>query len=363
MGQGKSKSNENSIDLAITAASYENVSFREEQFDNESQTRNVAVWFPSTPDVKICGIIFLSHGLNEHTLCYHNLAAELVSKHGFVVCGMDHMAHGHSAGKKGVITDHTRLYRDFVRFVVAYKTKLSKEFTNKNGNEMQENGTEVLLPSFVFAHSMGTLIAMRALMEPELTFPTIQACVLSGIPLFAGKGAASPFGCGCLFPLTRTSVAPCLLSCTSVMDPAGPTAPIIVTEICGNPEYTQTLHLDPRRNKPILTNKTGFELYHLIEDLKRMIPQQFNIPFFAIHGEKDTIALKIGAEFVFKNSKTDLTQRKLYVAQDLKHEVIHEADPAGLKCRNMICEYFVEELKRAKEVTATLSGVVVEVEA
>lgn len=41
------------------------------------------------------------------------------------------------------------------------------------------------------------------------------------------------------------------------MDPAGPTAPIIVSEICGNPEYTQTLHLDPRRNKPILTNKTG----------------------------------------------------------------------------------------------------------
>lgn len=141
-------------------------------------------------------------------------------------------------------------------------------------------------------------------------------------------------------------VAPCLLSCTSVLDPAGMTAPVVVSEICGNDAYTQHLHLDPRRNPAIVTNKTGYELLHLIEDIKNSIHSKFETPFFAIHGELDSIALKAGSEFVFKNAKTDLLYRKLHVAQGLKHEVIHEADPAGSKCRAMICEFLVEESKR-----------------
>lgn len=129
------------------------------------------------------------------------------------------------------------------------------------------------------------------------------------------------------------------------MDPAGPTAPIVVPEICGNDIYTQELHRDPRRNPALLTNKTAYEMFHLISDLRVSIPQQLDIPFFAIHGELDSIALKSGAEFVFKNAKTDLTKRKLFIAQGLKHEVIHESDPDGEKCRQMIVDYILEELK------------------
>lgn len=229
MGQGKSKETEAPIDLAAIAVGNEHVLFREEKFDNDGQERNIAIWSPAAWRQRpLSGIVFVSHGLNEHTLCYNNLAAELVEKHHFVVCGMDHMSHGLSAGRRGVVADHTRLYRDFVRFVVAYKLKLSKEFSIENNTVTEPaaeqagaaksaepdandaNSSVPLLPSFVFAHSMGTLIAMRALMEPELQYPQVQACVLSGVPLFAGPAAASPFGCGCLFPLTRTPGNTCI---------------------------------------------------------------------------------------------------------------------------------------------------------
>lgn len=213
MGQGGSKQKEEEIDMAAKCRAYPNLVFREETFDNDGQERNVALWFPAdsvetpegTPEdgtaapkkplnKQIAGLVFVSHGLNEHTLCYHNIAADFVAQR-FIVVGMDHMSHGRSAGRRGVVSDSTRLYRDFVRFVQHYKQKLSAEYLGKD----QE------LPTVVFAHSMGTLIAMRALMEEEIRYPHVQAVVLSGIPLFAGKGSASPFGCGCLYPLTRTS--------------------------------------------------------------------------------------------------------------------------------------------------------------
>ena len=40
------------------------------------------------------GVIILSHGVNEHALCYYTLAITLVEA-GYVVYGIDHESHGY----------------------------------------------------------------------------------------------------------------------------------------------------------------------------------------------------------------------------------------------------------------------------
>lgn len=343
MGCNGSKNVEDPIDM-VAKNSVPGVTFSEEFLEIAGAKRNVATWLPEThATTPVKAVVFISHGLNEHALCYYNIARDLTAQN-YAVLAMDHMCHGKSEGRRGVISDYRRLYQDFIDFV----------------NTKRDNFPDV--PVFIFAHSMGTLVALMAVMNLQ----NIAGIVLSGTALFAGPASASPFGIGCLYPLTRTCVAPCLLSITSRLDPAGPTAPIVVSEICANAEYLKELPGDTRRNPAIVTNKTARELFQLIEEIKGNI-SKLTIPFMCIHGGDDKVTLKNGAEFVFRHAGTDITQRRLLIISRLRHEVIHEADPAGSGARNEIVQFFETRLlasfsaATASEPTST-SGVVAIIE-
>lgn len=293
------------------------VRFHEEVINVNGKRRNVASWLPAE-DVSPKAVLFVVHGLVEHSLCYYNVAHAFVRQQ-YCVFAMDHVSHGKSDGERGVIRDHQDLYNDLV------------EFINTKRKEYEA------LPIFMLAHSMGTLAAIMAINR----IPDLKAVAFSASPIFAGPASASPFGIRCLHPLTRTSAVRCLTSVTAAVDPRGMAAPLDITAISSDPDELDVIRRDPRRGMSYVTNKTARELLLLIDQVKQEVPR-IALPFLCIHGSEDQIALQASSEYIFKNAGTDITQKRLHIFPGLKHECFHELRPQGPESIAMVVDFFNE---------------------
>ena len=126
-------------------------------------------WLPDGP---VRGAIALVHGFGEHSGRYTALTAALPPR-GFAVHGFDHVGHGRSGGRRGHI-DAWAEYRDAVSALVDAVRAESGE-----------------APVFLFAHSMGGLVALEWLIvEAGAGRTRVAGAILSApglIPLEVGK--------------------------------------------------------------------------------------------------------------------------------------------------------------------------------
>lgn len=110
---------------------------------------------------KIRGTFVITHGLAEHSECYHHVAKELCDD-GWKVVAWDLRGHGRSEGKRGYVKDFSMFVDDLGRFI---KTIAVKDGGNKDGGNV-----------VMFGHSMGGLITVRYL---QTHAPQIAALCLS----------------------------------------------------------------------------------------------------------------------------------------------------------------------------------------
>ncbi|KAJ1413742.1 Alpha/Beta hydrolase protein [Ochromonadaceae sp. CCMP2298] len=315
------------------------VTFSEEMRALSSEElRNVVCWLPETKgeaeeegseglpvpvQVQLLGVVLICHGLNEHSLRYHGVAIAL-ARAGFAVYGVDHMAHGKSVGggKKGIF-DRSVMIADFVSFGKYAKAQ------------------HPTLPSFLLAHSMGTLVGLMAVNELEP-----RAAIFSGCPLVAGPAAASPFGISCLYPLTQTSAAAYVTSITAAVDPGGLAAPLQSSGLTHDEGELETNRLDPRMCPPLVTNKAAYELVQLLAEVKVQLPL-VTVPFLCMHGAEDTVALPKGSEYIYKNAGTDITQRQLLIIPNARHEPFHETKKMREDAVRSVVDYLVKQVPPA----------------
>lgn len=131
------------------------------QFDLEVKLITY-LWEPINEKPKAAVII--AHGMAEHILRYEDLANFLTSK-GFLVIGYDHYGHGESAisiDKIGVIEKY-----DFVDALIKGLKLVYDEMKEKYN-----------LPFYLFAHSMGSIMAQRYLQLHPTDFDKV---ILSGV--------------------------------------------------------------------------------------------------------------------------------------------------------------------------------------
>jgi alpha-beta hydrolase superfamily lysophospholipase len=107
-----------------------------------------------TPD-KVRGILLITHGLAEHSDCYHHVAKELCED-GWKVVGWDLRGHGRSEGKRGFVKHLSNYIADL--HVLLQSVIKPKE------------------PLVMFGHSMGGLVTVR---YNQLKKPNISAICLS----------------------------------------------------------------------------------------------------------------------------------------------------------------------------------------
>lgn len=137
----------------------------EGQFDGHDQTE---LFFQTwTPD-NVRGVMILTHGLAEHSECYHPLAKALCDD-GWLVYAWDLRGHGRSEGKRG-----------FVRHLSYYVDDLECFY-----QLIRKKHPDVNLA--FFGHSMGGLVTLRYLQSKK---PNYSALALSSPAL--GLSVAVP---------------------------------------------------------------------------------------------------------------------------------------------------------------------------
>ena len=106
-----------------------------------TSTIHALIWQPAgTPR----GIVQLIHGMSEHIERYESFA-QFLAAHGFIVCGHDHIGHGHSVSSTDEL-GHMPVERGadvLVEDVDTLRAIVSRAFSDD-------------LPYFIFGHSMGS---------------------------------------------------------------------------------------------------------------------------------------------------------------------------------------------------------------
>ena len=275
----------------------------------------VVCWSPA---IEPYSIVVISHGLHEHALRYYGIAHELTAR-GVIVYACDHYSHGKSPGVRGCITDYNVLISDFPQFVQWAR--------NRHPD----------LPLSVLGHSMGSMIAMMSIRHID----DLKSVVFSGVPLVPGPGVSSPLGCTCLYPLSRTALAPHLTACLAGCMPTGPCAPLDIDGVSSDPQQRALLLADSLRYPGDVMNVTAREMVKLVECC-RQEASSITIPFLQIHGAADSIALPEGAQWFFDNAATIPAAKQIHIFPLARHELFHEVGTLSQRALQLVGEYLSE---------------------
>lgn len=100
------------------------------------------------------GTVIITHGMAEHSECYHPLA-KVLAENGWYVMGWDLRGHGRSEGKRGYVQDFSFFRQDLAAFV---------QLAQRQSHIPKS-------PLVLFGHSMGGLITLQYLVQPDTPKP------------------------------------------------------------------------------------------------------------------------------------------------------------------------------------------------
>ena len=306
--------------------------------DPISSYRNVVSWLPAA-DKDIVGIVLIAHGLHAHAQA-HKKEGIAFAKAGFATYAIDHLGHGISSGERARINNWQEVCNDYMTFAAS----------------MQENhpaGTPVIL----YGHSMGTLITAHA----AAGIANVKAVIFSGFPLKAGPGAASIFGCRCLYPVSQLSFVAKIGACLACVDPKGPTAPLILEAITNNEEALADIRKDPRRYHGWLMNVTGARLLEMIDELKfGTVLQSIRQPCYLVHGADDEIAYPEGSTMAYANLGTEAGKKTLEILPGIKHEYYAEVDSVSDPLVAKVVAYAINQVSSTLDSGLPVTAISVE---
>lgn len=170
---------------------------------------------------------------------------------------------------------------------------------------------------------MGSIVAFHAAYELQTESPSLlQGVIFSGCALVPGPSAASPFGLRCLFCLTQSEWASATVGgFMAKVQPRGPLAPVIESELTHDTAELEALRTDPLHNRGPLLNRTGNQILQACQTMREGLPH-FTLPFLAIHGARDTITYPCGSQDLFDHAGSAVKTLKFYPG--LYHELFFE---------------------------------------
>ncbi|KAJ6800839.1 uncharacterized protein M6B38_202250 [Iris pallida] len=245
-------------------------------------------WTPLAVQTK--GLVVLMHGLNEHSGRYNHFAMQL-NDSGFKVYAMDWIGHGGSDGLHGYV--HS----------LDYAVDDLKAFLEK---VLAENPR---LPCFLFGHSTGAAIVLKAVLDPK-TEARIEGVVLTSPAI---RVQAS-------HPIVEI-VAPIfsLLVPKYQFDSADKKGP----PVSRDPEALKVKYSDPLVFTGAIRVRTGYEIlricYHLQQNLNRV-----TVPFLVLHGTSDTVTDPEGTQRLHQEASSTDKSIKLY--EGFLHDLLFEPE-------------------------------------
>ncbi len=257
-----------------------------EGFFNDAQGRPIfhQHWLPD--DAPRAVAIFV-HGLGDHSGRYTNLVNALAPL-GFALYALDHIGHGKSAGQ--------RVYVDsFDEYIVTLK-----QFYDMT------TGWQPGLPIFLFAQSMGSLIAALFL----TAYPQSVAGAILCSP------AAKP-------PTSLGSATIALGRVASRLAPRVGVAALDASGVSRDPAVVAAYRNDPLVYTGKVTARLGAEILNSMQRLERDAPK-ITVPLLILQGTADRMVNPEGSELIYRLASS--TDKELRRYEGLYHEVFNEPE-------------------------------------
>ncbi|KAJ8554104.1 hypothetical protein K7X08_024782 [Anisodus acutangulus] len=245
-------------------------------------------WTPVS--FKVRGLVFLLHGLNEHSGRYNDFAKKL-NANGFKVYGMDWIGHGGSDGLHAYVPSLDDAVNDTKQF-------LSKVLAENPG-----------LPCFCFGHSTGAAIILKAALDPKvesridgvvLTSPAVG--VQPAHPIFTVLAPIVSF----LLPRYQFSAA----------NKQG-------TLVSRDPAALLAKYSDPLVFTGSIRVRTGYEILRITAYLQQHLCK-LTVPFLVLHGSDDTVTDPEGSKKLYEEASSTDKSIKLY--KGLLHDLLFEPE-------------------------------------
>lgn len=241
-------------------------------------------WLPESGPHR--GIVFILHGLSEHSGRYRHVA-EALTTGGFACCGIDHRGHGKSGGTRAYIPDGQLAIADLNELVAIVRAEQPE------------------LPIFLFGHSMGSLIGLGfALRHPD----RLRGIVTAGTPLHGEFGKPAWLVSLCL---KAAQYVPKL----RLSPPGGPSV------LTADRDMLRQWWADPLIDRGMWRVGTSAALVLLARDICRSAAS-IEIPLLIMHGTADRLAPASGSQFLAEATGSDDVTLKLY--PELRHELVNE---------------------------------------
>lgn len=259
-------------------------------------------WLPDAGQPR--GIVFISHGLGEHSGRYQHVA-EALTEAGFVCYGIDHIGHGLSDGTRAYVSDGWLPVRDLDQLYHIARMDYPEQ------------------PALLFGHSMGSLIALGF----ELRFPgRLRGIALTGAATNVEDAHPAWLVSLCLWAaqyIPRLRLSP-------------PTSLAVLT---ADAEMLRNWRDDPLVDKGMWRVGTSAALARLAREIRRRAGE-IETPLLLLHGSDDHLVPASGSTFLAENTGAKDVTIKIY--DGLRHELVNETERAAIIA--LIRDWLVEHV-------------------
>ena len=233
------------------------------------------------------GVVLISHGLGEHSGRYNHVAQAFTANH-LHVYALDHIGHGESPGKPAFVES----FSDLTAGVAELRSQIASEHPE--------------LPIVLIGHSMGGLIAARAVLDSQSDF---QALILTG-PLL---GVPTPP------PAWQTW----LLRALSALIPTAKALEIDASAVSRDQAVVDDYVADPLVHHESIPARTVVSLFDEASAVLERAPE-ISLPTLLLHGEEDQLtSVAASRQFMSQLSAAD---KHITVYPGLYHELFNEPE-------------------------------------
>ncbi len=238
------------------------------------------------PDVEPIAMVFLIHGLGEHSGRYNHVA-EFLTSHGVAVFSMDNRGHGLSGGERG----HVNQFDDFMQDITQLIHITQQEYPR--------------LPAFLYGHSLGGILVLNYALRYKLPF--------------RGVIATSP-GLRTALEEQKVKIALSKLM-ASILPKLSISTGLHAEQISADPQVVKKYLEDPL----VHDKGTPGLAVNLLDAIQwaYLHAHEFPIPLLLMHGTADKIAYARGSQ-EFASKVSENCTLKLW--DGLAHEIHNEPD-------------------------------------
>jgi alpha-beta hydrolase superfamily lysophospholipase len=257
---------------------------------------------PSAPSA----ILIVLHGLAEHCGRYERQIAHLAAT-GLACFAYDQRGHGRSPGARADIARFSLFADDFA----GVRAGIGRRYPQ--------------LPVFVWAHSLGSIVALLSALDPrnQLAGVITTGCAIRAVPPFPAPVYALASTLTALLPTLR-------------IDPG-----LDVEGLSHDPGVQQAYLQDPLVQKKVSLH-LAFELGRTCRHVLANAPS-IQVPWLAVHGAGDPIAPPEGSKELIE--RLGSRDKQLRIEPGLRHEVHNELEPAATQFLQLMAGWIRERTR------------------